>query len=694
MSVEDPRDAPRDDVARAVAVQPAQTTTVTLMFTDIEGSTRLLQELGDEYEAVLTGHHTILETAITRAGGRVVDTQGDAFFAVFSTAKDALDAAVEVQLALATKAWPRDTRVRVRIGLHTGEPLPVGQGFVGIDVHRAARICSAAHGGQIIVSAAARSLLTGSTGEATRFVDLGEHRLKDLEAPEHIFQVLADGLGETFPPLKSLEVPSNLPSLPTPFVGRTAALQEIRAMLRDPTVRLLTLSGPGGTGKTRLALQAVSSMLDDFKDGIFLVTLAALTDPGLVAPTAARTLHARENPGRSPVENLKHHLAGKHLLLVLDNFENVVGAAPMVGELVSSSPTLTVLVTSRAVLRLSAEHELYVPPLELPHFEHTPSVEELTHYEAVELFIQRAQAARRGFSVTNENAPAVAEICARLEGLPLAIELAAARIRLLSPQAMLSRLESQLDLLTGGASDLPVRQRALRTTISWSHELLTEPEQRLFGRLSVFVRSRSLEAIEAVCAVDGNDPLDALTALVEQSLVQRLEQESGEATYTMLESIREYAVERLEESGEGDQIRLAHARYYADFAERGEIALRGPDQAQWFDRLEAEHDNVRVALEWLFRRTDESVELELLYRILAAMSWFWYAHGHLREGAQWLEAALAIDAPVPAQLRARAVQGLGILADLLGEPERAAACFEESLAIFRRLGDDRRVAAR
>ena len=343
MPTAEPGDAPPDDVQGVHATPSAQASTVTLMFTDIEGSTRLLQRLGDDYETVLTGHHSIMETAIAGAGGRVIDTQGDAFFAAFTRARDALDAAIEVQLALAAKAWPSDSRVRVRIGLHTGEPLPVGQSFVGIDVHRAARICSAAHGGQIILSAAARSLLTGSTGRETRFVDLGEHRLKDLEGPEHIFQVVAEGLAETFPPLKSLEVPSNLPSLPTPFVGRSAALQEVRAMLRDPDVRLLTLSGPGGTGKTRLAIQAVSAMLDDFKDGIFLVTLAALTDPDLVAPAAARTLHARETPGRSTLENLKSHLAGKQLLLVLDNFENVVGAAPMVGELVSSTPTLTVL---------------------------------------------------------------------------------------------------------------------------------------------------------------------------------------------------------------------------------------------------------------------------------------------------------------------------------------------------------------
>lgn len=432
------------------------TGTVTFLFSDIEGSTHLLQHLGDRYADVLADYRRLLRAAFQAVGGHEIDTAGDGFFAVFHRATASVAAAVASQRAIVAHPWPEGVPVRVRMGLHTGEPTLTGGGYVGLDVHRAARICSAGHGGQMLLSHTTRDLGEHDLPQGVSLRDLGEHRLKDLQRAEHIFQLVLPNGPADFPALKTLDShPNNLPVQPTQLIGREQEGAAVRGLLQRDDVRLLTLTGPGGTGKTRLGLHVAADLLDDFEDGIFFVPLAPISDPGLVGSTIAQTLGVRETEGRPVLDGLKDHLRDKHMLLVLDNFEQVVSAAPVVAELLAPCRKLKVLVTSREGLRLSSEHEFPVPSLALPDPRRLPRigadlVSTLSQYAAVTLFIQRALAVKPDFAVNNENAPAVAEICVRLDGLPLAIELAAARIKLLTPQAMLARLGSRLELLRGG----------------------------------------------------------------------------------------------------------------------------------------------------------------------------------------------------------------------------------------------------
>jgi predicted ATPase len=455
-------------------------------------------------------------------------------------------------------------------------------------------------------------------------------------------------------------------------------------------VRLLTLTGPGGTGKTRLALQAAADLLDEFEDGVFFVALATLTNPTLVASTVAQVLGVRESGDQPLIEGVKDYLKDKLLLLVLDNFEQVLEAAPLAGELLSA-PRLKVLATSRIPLAVYGEHEYAVPPLSVPDPKRLPGLEVLSQYEAVRLFIERARAAKADFAVTSENAPAVAEICARLDGLPLAIELAAARVKLLPPGAMLGRLGRRLKLLTGGARDLPERQRTLRGAIEWSHTLLDEGEKTLFARMAVFSGGRTLEAVEAVCDAAGDLPIDAfesVSSLLDKSLLRQEEGPEGEPRFVMLETIHEYARERLEESGEAEEIGRAHAEYFLALAEEAEPELTGPEQAGWLERLEAEHDNLRAALS----RSLEGEDLELRLRLASALSYFWYVRGYWSEGRGWLEEALAGNAETPSTARAKALTGLAKLAVEQGDYERAETSAEEALSLYRGLGDEKGVA--
>lgn len=485
--------------------------------------------------------------------------------------------------------------------------------------------------------------------------------------------------------------PHNLPAQPTPLVGRDRQVGVVRDLLRRSPARLVTLHGPGGVGKTRLGLQVAAELLDTFADGVFFVALAPIADPTLVPSAIAQTLGVKEGPGQPLVEQIKGYLRPRQLLLLLDNFEQVVGAAPHIAALLAAAPQLKVLVTSRAVLHLSGEQEFPVPPLALPDRRHLLRLEMLAQYEAIALFVQRAQAARPDFQLTAATAPAVVEICTRLDGLPLAIELAAARSKLFSPPALLGRLRSRLALLTDGTRDLPMRQQTLRNTIDWSYALLDAGVQALFARLAVFVGGFSLEAVEAVCVAADDPPLsalDRLSALVDQSLLQQMPGADGEPRFTFLETIREYALERLELSGEAEDVRQRHAQHFMGLAELAEQQLRAAEQSTWLDRLEVEHDNFRAALAWC--QTQES-ELDAGLRLAAALWNFWEVRGHLNEGRHWLEALLA-RAPKRTALRSKALNAAGSLAFDQHDYAAATAFHEESLAIRRELGDARGIA--
>jgi predicted ATPase/class 3 adenylate cyclase len=608
--------------------------TVTFLFTDVEGSTKLLHALGaDRYAEALATHRAQLRAAFTQHGGVEVDTQGDAFFIAFPTAPGALAAARAATNALT------DGPIKIRIGLHTGTPLLTDEGYVGPDVHKGARIAAAGHGGQVLVSAATAQLIGGA-----ELKDLGLHRLKDLTAPERIFQADPD----EHPPLKTLHQ-TNLPIPATPFLGRAADLEALATLLARDDVRLVTLTGPGGTGKTRLALQAVADVADHFPHGVWWVPLAALRDPPLVLDSAARVLGA--------AGELAEHIGDKRLLLLLDNFEHLVSAAADLAPILAACPNLKLAVTSREPLHLDGEHEYAVDPL--------------TRADSIELFVTRALAVNRGFSANGE----VAAICDRLDHLPLAIELAAARVKFLSPAALLERLEQRLPLLAGGHRDAPERQRTLRATIEWSHELLTPEEQALFARLGVFRGGWTLEAAEAITDAD----LDTLQSLVDKSLV-RVRPESGR--FWMLETIREFAVERLESSDEADALRDRHTRHYAALAEEGAPQVPAYPRT-WVPRLEPELDNLRAALDHLSDRRDA----DALGRGTAALAMFWDVRGYVAEGRRRLETALDLH-PDPTVLRARLLTRLAALSTLAGEEARGEALATEALAINEQHGDE------
>ena len=663
------------------------TGTVTFLFTDIEGSTRLWEANPEAMRIALARHDEILREAIETRGGYVFKTVGDSFFTVFPTAQDALEAALCAQRVLFSEEWSEEIgSLRVRMALHTGEAEERDGDYLGPPLNRVARLLSTGHGGQILLSLAAQELVRDQLPEEMALRDLGERRLKDLFRPERVFQLKAPDLPSEFPPLRTLEGrPNNLPLQPTPLVGREREVAEVAQRLLASQTRLLTLTGPGGTGKTRLALQAAADLLEEFEDGAFFVSVATLTDPQLVASAIAAPLGVIEAADRPLEEGIRKYLREKKLLLLLDNFEQVLEGAQFVGQLLAACPGLKVLATSRISLGLYGEREYPVPPLTLPDPKRLPSLVRLTQYGAVRLFIERAQDARPDFSVTNENAPAVAEICARLDGLPLAIELAAARIKVLPPQKMLDRLSDRLKLLAGGSRDLPERQRTLRATMEWSHALLEEGEKVHFARLSVFAGGRTLEAIEAVCDAEGDlpvDVLDGVESLVDKSLLREEEGPGGEPRFVMLETVHEYAREKLEESGEAEELRKLHAHYFLALAEEAEPELKGPRQYEWIERLEAEYDNMRAAFSWFL----EDGDIELGLRLAAALRRFWHVRGYFEEGRRWLEQALAKDSRAPA--RAKALEAVGGLAHDQGDIVRAEAAAQEGLALSARADTD------
>jgi predicted ATPase/class 3 adenylate cyclase len=612
--------------------------TVTLLFSDIEGSTRLLQRAGDAYADLLDQHRSLLRDAFERHDGVEVDAEGDAFFVAFAVASEAVAAAVEAQRAIATFAWPESADIRVRIGVHTGAPRLMGSRYVGLDVHRAARVMAAGHGGQVLVTQTTRELV----GEEFELRDLGEHRLKDLLAPVRLYQLGSDD----FPPPKSLNQ-TNLPVQPTPLVGREGELAEVLGLLRSN--RLVTLTGPGGSGKTRLALQAASEVVEDYPDGIWFVPLGALTDPELVQPTIASIVGAKDDA----VEFLKQ----KRLLLLLDNLEQLLpGAAAKIAELIAA-PDVKVLTTSRERLALSAEQEYVVPMLPLD--------------DAIALFTVRARQLKLQF----ESDEHVSAIAVRLDGLPLALELAAARVKVLTPQQIADRLGASLDLLTVGARDVPERQQTLRATIEWSYKLLSEQEQHLFARLSVFAGGSDLEAADAVCKA----VLDTLQSLIDKSLLRQTE----DGRFFMLETIREYALERLEASREADELRLRHATHYLAYAEQSADLVHTSTAASRMDHVARDQGNFRAALGWALERE----EAELALRFGVALGHFWLTHNYLADARRWRTEAMVYRHRAPPLVRARALGHAGKLAFYADDDhEGAEPLLEESVALLAELG--------
>jgi predicted ATPase/class 3 adenylate cyclase len=684
---------------------PRPSGTVTFLFSDIEGSTRIEQKVGTaRYGALRERHREILRAAFGAHAGEEQGTEGDSFFVVFASAREAVAAAVEAQRMLAAEPWPPDAPIRVRMGLHSGEAGSVGGTLVGLDINRAARIAAVANGGQIVISDATRALVSADLAGDLHLRDLGEHRLRDLAGPEHLAQVDADGLPSEFRVLRSLDArPNNLPTQLTTFVGRERELGEaLDALSRT---RLLTMTGPGGTGKTRLSLQVAAAAADEFPDGVWFVALEPVRDAELVAPTIARVLGAASSSARAPIEVLAELIGETRQLIVLDNFEQVIAGAPVVADLLRRCPNIAVLVTSRAPLRVSGEQEFPVPGLptppdvsqlselerlNLPLALREPDAESLNQYEAVRLFIARAVAVRPAFAVTNANAPAVAQICARLHGMPLAIELAAARIKLLSPEQILARLEDHLALLTAGSRDLPERQQTLRGAIAWSYDLLEDGPRCLVDRLSVFRGGCDLETAELVCGPAsevGGDVLDGLTGLVDQSLV-RVDDMLAEPRFVMLESIREFAAEQLELRAESDQVRERHSLAMVDLAERAQPHLNGVDQRTWLDRLERDHDNLRAALDWTTVRPMPDLAARLVYSLWR----FWQQRGYLNEARTRLEAMAQQGWELEPVLRARFAEAFGGIAYWQSDRPAATHWYEVALAVWRDQDDKRELA--
>jgi predicted ATPase/class 3 adenylate cyclase len=675
--------------------------TITFLFTDIEGSTPLWERDAEAMKVAVARHHAILHQAAVQHGGHVFKIIGDEFQIAFELPAQALQAALTAQHYLQEEPWGSSGPLRVRMGLHTGPASLVDSVFNTTDyavshtLNRVARIRSAGHGGQILLSAAVMELLRGQMPQDVSLLDMGEHHLKGLQQPEHIFQVIAPGLERDFPALKTLDSqPNNLPVQATHFIGRQAELAAVCKQLEQPEVRLLTLTGPGGAGKTRLGLQVAADMLEEFTGGVYFVALASINNPDLVVPAIARALRVREQGNLPILDCLKNTIRDQHILLLLDNFEQVAGAAGVVSELLEACPNLKILVTSRVVLRLYGEHDFTVPPLSLPDRKYTLSADRITQYEAVRLFIERAQAIRPSFNVTNENAPAVAEICHRLDGLPLAIELAAARASFLSPQAILGWLEHRLTMLTGGAKNLPARQQTLRKTIDWSFELLEPAEQEMFARLSVFVGGFTLDAVQAVAGElcpSEISVLDCLTRLVDNSLLSHMESQAGdeEPRLTILEILREYAQEKMvEKYNTWEQIQERHAGYFLGLAEEAMPKLEGPQQVDWFTKLELEYENFRTALDW----THHSHQLEIMARLCISLTRYWYLHGYPSEGRKWIGLLLNQVNQLSVAHQARLLTSAGVLASAQADNTNGKQYFEQSLILQRQLGDKRGIA--
>jgi predicted ATPase/class 3 adenylate cyclase len=584
----------------AVPNSALPTGAVTFLFTDIEGSTRLWETHPEAMRVALARHDALIRSVIVDANGYVFKTVGDAFCAAFATATDAVFAALSAQRALDAEPWPEQTRIKVRMALHTGAAESRDGDYFGPSVNRVARLLSTGYGGQILLSQATYELCRDALPEATSMRDLGAHRLKDLGRPEQVYELQGPGRRSDFPPIRSLSThPNNLPRQLTTFIGREKEISELEALLVKN--RLLTLTGSGGSGKTRLGLQVAAESLAQFPDGAWFVELAQVAKPDLVAQTVATVLGVMEEPGKPILLTLTRHLESKRLLLVLDNCEHLLDAcANLADVLMRQCPDVRILASSREALGIAGEQTFRVPSLSLPDRKQKQTVEMLATYESVQLFIDRARLVRADFEVTHRNAPALASICCQLDGIPLAIELAAARVLTLSIEEIDHKLDQRFRLLTGGSRTALPRHQTLRALIDWSYELLNASERRLLQRLSAFAGGWTLEAAEQISAgntVAAGDVLDLLTSLSNKNLIGS-DQTDGRSRYRLLETVRQYAREKLLDSGDAEHVRQRHHDYYLALAEDAESKLTGAEQAQWLQRLEEEHDNFRSALEW------------------------------------------------------------------------------------------------
>ncbi len=669
--------------------QPLPSGTVTFLFTDIEGSTKLAQANPATWRQLQERHHAILRKTIEAHNGYVFQIIGDAFCAAFATAGDALRASIKAQTDLNAEDWGTSP-IKVRMGLHTGQAeLQANGDYVGyVSLSRVQRLMSAGHGGQVLLSLATQELVRDDLPKEITLRDMGEHRLKDLIRPEHVFQLVIPNLPSEFAPLKTLEAfPNNLPIQMTSFIGRENEIAEIKQELSAH--HLVTLTGSGGTGKTRLSLQVAADLLGQYEDGVWFIELAPLTDPALVVQGVASTFGLKEEAGRSLETALKDYLREKSLLLILDNCEHLIAAcAQFADTFLHACPKLKILASSREALGIAGESAYHVPSLSVPDPNHLPSIETLSQYDAVRLFIDRAVMVQPAFAITNQNAPALAQICYRLDGIPLAIELAASRVKALKVEDLEKRLDDRFRLLTGGSRTALPRQQTLRALIDWSYDLLSEPERLLLRRLSVFAGGWTLEALESVCADNDivgaslalarDDILDLTTHLVDKSLIILDEQAKG-TRYRILETIRQYAREKFLESGEGLDVRNRHLDYFLSLAERAEPEVQGAEQQAWLDRLEVDHDNFRAALEWSLGGEETRAEAGL--RMAGSLWWFWFMRGYSNEGGEWLERIL-IASQTSADLvtRAKALCKVGWLKSFGGTRT------EEGLALGRTLG--------
>jgi len=657
--------------------------TITFLFTDIEGSSHLWEQHPLAMRAALARHDALLREVVEAWGGHIFKTVGDAVCAVFAAAHAAVLAAVAAQRALATTDWGVVGSLKVRMALYTGTAELREGDYFGIVLNRLSRLLYAGYGGQVLVSATTQQLIGPYLPSDIHLRDLGERNLKDLASAERLYQLLIPGLPDEFPPLRTLEArPNNLPTALSSLIGREADLQTISSLVTRPGVRLLTLTGPGGSGKTRLALQLAADLLNDQEDGVFFVALATAHDGSSLVSTIAQAVGVKEGAEGDLLASLKLHLRDREMILVLDNFEQIVAAAPLLSELLAADRRLKMIVTSRAALQIYGENEYAVPPLALPKGD--LPLAELAHYPAITLFVARACNVRANFQLTTENAAAVVEICQRLDGLPLAIELAAARSKMFGPAALLARLDNRLALLTSQSRDLPARQRSLRGAIDWSYDLLAEEERTLFAHLSIFVGGCTAAMAAEVCGEAAS--FEGIESLLNQSLLRQMGAED-EPRFTMLETLREYGREKLAERGEVVGLARQHALAYLRLAEAAEPELRGAEQASWLTRLEAEHDNLRAAFAYL----SEQGEHELSLKMAASLWRFWYLRGYISEGNHWLHSAL-LGNDTPTLVRAQALNGLGVMAFEQGNFAEAKTQFSASLAIRQQLDDQRGVA--